>query len=153
MSATSVVDQLSAQVCLFCALTAQVSLDDPVVEPVLDKTSGLPVSLVLLPVEFHAARVKFPMLSMVSPPNPAHQSPATDSVRLMTGNREADAKMARLSNGARSRINISKRPLKIRSLVSEEHWGTMVCGDEFQGEPHEVCTRLGIRQASTLTSR
>ena len=52
----------------------------------------------MLPAGFHAASVKLSRLSMVSPPNPAHQSP---TVCLATGNGEANAKMARLNKGAR----------------------------------------------------
>jgi len=88
---------------------AQVWVDNPPVALIIDNTRGLPVSLALLPAGFHVARVNSPRLSMVSPPNPAHQSPTAGSVCLTTGNDETDAaEMARLNNGARSRVNMSK---------------------------------------------
>ena len=101
--------QLCVQKCFSRALTAKVWVDNPPVAPTMDNTSGLPVVLALFPAGFHAARVKFSRLSIVSPPNPAHQSPTAGSVCLTTGNGDADtAKMARLNNDARSRVSMSK---------------------------------------------
>ena len=127
MNSTSKTHQLSVQARSPCILTAQVWVEDPPVEPVLDNTSGSPVSLALLPAGFHAVRVKFQKLSTVSPPNPTHQSPTTGSVCLMTWSGEADARMARLNNDARSRANMSRKPLKMQPFVSREY------DDVFQG--------------------
>ena len=102
----SEVYQFSVQMCFSWTLTAQVWVDNPPVAPVMDNTSGLPVALALLPAGFHAARVKFPRLSIVSPPNSAHQSPTAGSVCLTAEYGEADAKMARPNNGTKSRVNM-----------------------------------------------
>lgn len=63
------------------------------------------------PAGFHAARVKFLRLSMVSPPNPAHQSPTMGSVRLATGNGEANAKAARPNSGGKWSSEYVEEPL------------------------------------------
>jgi hypothetical protein len=67
--------QLRAGLCFFRALTAQVWVEKPPVEPVEASTRGTPVALGLLPVVFHAARMKSLRLWTVFPPNPAHHSP------------------------------------------------------------------------------
>ena len=80
--------------------------DNPPVARVMGGTSGLPVGLVLLPVGFCTARVKIPRLSMVSLPNPAHQSPTASSVCLTVGNGEASTpKKVRLSNTGTERTS------------------------------------------------
>ena len=119
MSPTSKTYQLSVQVYFSWTLTALVWADNPPVGPMMDNSSGLPVALVLalLLAEFHGARVKFPGLSMVSSLNPVHQSPTTGSVRITTGNGEADAaEIARL-NDTRSRVNIPNKPLKYTQFI------------------------------------
>lgn len=80
-------------------LTAQVWVEEPVVEPVMDKTRGRPVALRLLPEGFHAERVKLSRLLMTSPPNPK-QSPATGLVCITAGMDEAGAKVARPNKDA-----------------------------------------------------
>ena len=79
---------------------------DPLVADVATLRVG---PFTFMPPGFHVARVKFPRLSTVSPPNSAHQSPMAGSVCLMTGNGEADARMARPNNGTRSWVNTQKK--------------------------------------------
>ena len=77
----------------------------------MDNTRGLPVLLELLPAGSHAARVKFPKSSMVSPPSPVHQSPAAGSVCLAMGSVEADATVTRTNSDARNRVSMSRELL------------------------------------------
>ena len=94
------------------ALTAQVWVENPPVEPVVDNTRGTPVVLRLLPTGFHAERVKLSRLSVVSPPNLWHQSPTFGSAWITTGSDQADTKMAKLDESVRNPMSMSKKTLK-----------------------------------------
>ena len=69
-------------------------------------TRWLLVTLTLLPMGFHTARLKSLRLPIISPPNLAHQSPAVGSVCLATGKGEVEAKVTRLDNGVRNRMKV-----------------------------------------------
>jgi len=88
---------------------AQVWNEEPAVEPVVDNTRGLPVSLALFPAGFHAVRVKFSRLSMALPPNPAHQSPG--SVGLAMGDVETDVNVARVNSDTKNWVNMLRKSL------------------------------------------
>ena len=155
-SSTSKTHQLSVPTRVSGALTAKMWVENPPVAPVADSTRGLPVSLTLLPVGFHAARVKLARFkSMISPPNPAHQSPAVGSVCLVTGNGEVEAKMARVNNGATDRVNVPRKPTEgTRSrqqtaLGCENVWG--ICGEAY--EFIRSASRLDLQITSGHVSR